>query len=302
MTCAHTLIKRVYNPLTDPHPHPHTHTHTQRQTSHRYVAESGPAFADGVRRTRGNDPKFAFLNPSHPHHAYYTDRVRQAQLGAGVNPAAGTTTAATPNPSTAATTAGGTPTNTPSSGVSSVETSTVTSTSGKNDVAATSANADVHHRAQSDATSVDSAPAAGGWVGWKEASTSPPTAPKRSRFGQSPAEAAADARTAAAAAAAAAGGGAAAGQGGKRGGVVVERVRVVVSIEDPKKKERRERAKAFAEKLKMTKAAESEANGSSTNISTGTAPDADSRARDASDVRGTAGANNGAVSDDELGT
>jgi hypothetical protein len=280
-----------------------------------YVAESGPAFADGVRRTRGNDPKFAFLTPTHPHHAYYTDRVLQLKqqgqaksstiaapppplsvsissvVGSSLVPEA-TAGAAVDMPAAAAdvataalasTTHDKTTAAEASVSVMTVSTAAENST-GSVDASATAASAAAASLSatEGDGTNDETlaTPTSGGWVGWvaADAAMEASTKPKRSRFGMSPAEAAAERREGNGSITGGASGSA------RKSGVVVERVRVVV--EDLRKKERRERAKAFAEKLKKSKEAET--------VATSTADDTDSDATaTASGGRGAGAASSG---------
>jgi splicing factor 3A subunit 1 len=48
-----------------------------------YVARSAnpPQFEEKIRETQRNDPKFSFLNPLDPYHAYYRHKLDRANAG-----------------------------------------------------------------------------------------------------------------------------------------------------------------------------------------------------------------------------
>jgi splicing factor 3A subunit 1 len=48
-----------------------------------WVAKSAnpPQFEDKIRETQRNDPKFSFLNPADPYHAYYRHRLQRVAAG-----------------------------------------------------------------------------------------------------------------------------------------------------------------------------------------------------------------------------
>jgi splicing factor 3A subunit 1 len=56
-----------------------------------FVARSAnpPQFEDKIRENQRSDPKFSFLNPADPYHAYYRhrmDRIAQGDLGDEASP------------------------------------------------------------------------------------------------------------------------------------------------------------------------------------------------------------------------
>jgi splicing factor 3A subunit 1 len=55
-----------------------------------WVARSAnpPQFEDKIRENQRNDPKFSFLNPADPYHAYYRHRIQRVSAGEADEPAA----------------------------------------------------------------------------------------------------------------------------------------------------------------------------------------------------------------------
>jgi splicing factor 3A subunit 1 len=55
-----------------------------------WVAKSAnpPQFEDKIRENQRNDPKFSFLNPVDPYHAYYRHRIERVSAGEGDETAA----------------------------------------------------------------------------------------------------------------------------------------------------------------------------------------------------------------------
>jgi splicing factor 3A subunit 1 len=55
-----------------------------------WVARSAnpPQFEDKIRENQRNDPKFSFLNPADPYHAYYRHRIERVSAGEADEPAA----------------------------------------------------------------------------------------------------------------------------------------------------------------------------------------------------------------------
>ncbi|CAF0939678.1 unnamed protein product [Adineta ricciae] len=49
-----------------------------------FVAKNGPSFESKVKEAEANNPKFNFLNPNDPYHAYYLHKVRESTEGKGV--------------------------------------------------------------------------------------------------------------------------------------------------------------------------------------------------------------------------
>lgn len=48
-----------------------------------FVARNGPEFETRIRQNELNNPKFNFLNPSDPYHAYYQHKVKEFKEGKG---------------------------------------------------------------------------------------------------------------------------------------------------------------------------------------------------------------------------
>jgi splicing factor 3A subunit 1 len=63
-----------------------------------FVAKSAnpPQFEDKIRENQRNDPKFSFLNPADPYHAYYRNRMQKVVSGEDLDTAAPTDDAAKP--------------------------------------------------------------------------------------------------------------------------------------------------------------------------------------------------------------
>jgi splicing factor 3A subunit 1 len=55
-----------------------------------WVARSAnpPQFEEKIRENQRNDPKFSFLNPADPYHAYYRHRIQRVSAGEVDEPAA----------------------------------------------------------------------------------------------------------------------------------------------------------------------------------------------------------------------
>ncbi|XP_013393875.1 splicing factor 3A subunit 1-like [Lingula anatina] len=53
-----------------------------------FVARNGPEFETRIRQNEINNPKFNFLNPTDPYHAYYQHKVKEFKEGRGQEPAA----------------------------------------------------------------------------------------------------------------------------------------------------------------------------------------------------------------------
>ncbi|MCI4381316.1 hypothetical protein PGIGA_G00250220 [Pangasianodon gigas] len=53
-----------------------------------FVARNGPEFEARIRQNEINNPKFNFLNPSDPYHAYYRHKVNEFREGKGQEPSA----------------------------------------------------------------------------------------------------------------------------------------------------------------------------------------------------------------------
>ncbi|KAF5908116.1 splicing factor 3A subunit 1, partial [Clarias magur] len=53
-----------------------------------FVARNGPEFEARIRQNEINNPKFNFLNPSDPYHAYYRHKVNEFKEGKGQEPSA----------------------------------------------------------------------------------------------------------------------------------------------------------------------------------------------------------------------
>lgn len=53
-----------------------------------FVARNGPEFESRIRENEVNNPKFNFLNPQDPYHAYYQHKVKDFREGKGQEPAA----------------------------------------------------------------------------------------------------------------------------------------------------------------------------------------------------------------------
>lgn len=49
---------------------------------------NGPEFEARIRQNEINNPKFNFLNPSDPYHAYYRHKVNEFKEGKGQEPSA----------------------------------------------------------------------------------------------------------------------------------------------------------------------------------------------------------------------
>lgn len=54
-----------------------------------FVARSGATLEGRIRENEKNNPKFAFMNPSDPYHAYYKHTVKEIQEGRGPSVAGG---------------------------------------------------------------------------------------------------------------------------------------------------------------------------------------------------------------------
>ncbi|KAJ8309400.1 hypothetical protein KUTeg_014274 [Tegillarca granosa] len=53
-----------------------------------FVARNGPEFESRIRQNEVNNPKFNFLNPADPYHAYYQHKVKEFKEGKGLEPIA----------------------------------------------------------------------------------------------------------------------------------------------------------------------------------------------------------------------
>merc|ERR1719419_1190752 len=53
-----------------------------------FVARNGPEFEARIRQNEINNPKFNFLNPSDPYHAYYRHKVNEFKEGKAQEPSA----------------------------------------------------------------------------------------------------------------------------------------------------------------------------------------------------------------------
>ncbi|XP_064614806.1 splicing factor 3A subunit 1-like [Liolophura sinensis] len=53
-----------------------------------FVARNGPEFESRIRQNEVNNPKFNFLNPADPYHAYYQHKVKEFKEGKGQEPPA----------------------------------------------------------------------------------------------------------------------------------------------------------------------------------------------------------------------
>lgn len=54
-----------------------------------FAKSANPAqLEEKIRESQRNDPKFSFLNPADPYHAYYRDRRQKVAAGEGVDDAA----------------------------------------------------------------------------------------------------------------------------------------------------------------------------------------------------------------------
>lgn len=61
-----------------------------------FVARSGPQFEERIRENERANPKFSFLNPRDPFHAYYLYKIRLTREGRGGDAALGDTPAQRP--------------------------------------------------------------------------------------------------------------------------------------------------------------------------------------------------------------
>ncbi len=52
------------------------------------MARNGPEFETRIRQNEINNPKFNFLNPNDPYHAYYQFKVKDFKEGKGQEPQA----------------------------------------------------------------------------------------------------------------------------------------------------------------------------------------------------------------------
>ena len=50
------------------------------------MARNGPSFESKVKEAEANNPKFNFLNPHDPYHAYYLHKVKEFMEGKAVMP------------------------------------------------------------------------------------------------------------------------------------------------------------------------------------------------------------------------
>jgi len=48
-----------------------------------FVARNGIKFEERIRENEKNNPKFSFLQPTDPYHAYYQHRIKEIQEGKG---------------------------------------------------------------------------------------------------------------------------------------------------------------------------------------------------------------------------
>ena len=53
-----------------------------------FVARNGPSFESKVKEAEANNPKFNFLNPHDPYHAYYLHKVKEFMEGKAAMPGA----------------------------------------------------------------------------------------------------------------------------------------------------------------------------------------------------------------------
>ena len=53
-----------------------------------FVARNGPEFETRIRQNELNNPKFNFLNPTDPYHAYYQHKVKEFKEGKALEPSA----------------------------------------------------------------------------------------------------------------------------------------------------------------------------------------------------------------------
>ncbi|XP_042300560.1 splicing factor 3A subunit 1-like, partial [Sceloporus undulatus] len=53
-----------------------------------FVARNGPEFEARIRQNEINNPKFNFLNPNDPYHAYYRHKVNEFKEGKAQEPSA----------------------------------------------------------------------------------------------------------------------------------------------------------------------------------------------------------------------
>jgi hypothetical protein len=64
--------------------HTRTHAHVRIDIVDKtadFVARNGTKFEDRIRETEKSNPKFSFLQPTDPYHAYYQLRIREVQEG-----------------------------------------------------------------------------------------------------------------------------------------------------------------------------------------------------------------------------
>lgn len=55
---------------------------------HRLFSRNGPEFEARIRQNEINNPKFNFLNPNDPYHAYYRHKVNEFKEGKAQEPSA----------------------------------------------------------------------------------------------------------------------------------------------------------------------------------------------------------------------
>ena len=63
-----------------------------------YVARNGPGFESKIKEAEANNPKFNFLNPHDPYHAYYLHKVKEFMEGRAVLPGTNEPQAIAPTP------------------------------------------------------------------------------------------------------------------------------------------------------------------------------------------------------------
>lgn len=51
-----------------------------------FVARNGIKFEERIRENEKSNPKFSFLQPTDPYHAYYQHRIKEIQEGKGTSP------------------------------------------------------------------------------------------------------------------------------------------------------------------------------------------------------------------------
>jgi len=72
--------------------HPPTEIKNIIDKTAQFVARLGKDFETRIHSNEQNNPKFSFLKPADPFHAYYKNKVRESMIEHGITPPAETTT------------------------------------------------------------------------------------------------------------------------------------------------------------------------------------------------------------------